>query len=173
MLDGEALAQIKELMERCMENDMILLDALRKEIGILRGNVRRIIPRSATSISLVATDGGNNKLKFDPFLVQIIRVVDSSNNEYYMDVITPTTKIEELNSRILNGNDSKLNSMKKMMEYLGIKDITKLSPMIRYNSPGKPVSPSWVQVYRELVEWATLFSIIREKDFWHRYAYCL
>src|SRR5690606_7703686 len=33
------------------------------------------------------------------------------------------------------------------------------------NEDNRPVSPSWVQVYRELVEWATLFSIVRNKDF--------
>ncbi|KNZ68652.1 hypothetical protein Tfer_2743 [Thermincola ferriacetica] len=144
---------------------MVLLDTLRREISVLNGEVRRIVPRNSTSISLVGTDGGNNKLKFDPFFVQVIRVVDSSNNEYYMDVITPTTKVEELNRRIFEDNESKLNSLKKMMEYLGVDNITKLSPMIKYNSPDKPISPSWVQVYRELVEWATLFAVVREKDF--------
>ena len=36
--------------------------------------------------------------------------------------------------------------------------------MIRPNEAGKPVFPSWVQVYRELVEWAILFSLLK-KDF--------
>lgn len=165
MIDYQTLQQLKKLMENRMYDDMAVLDKLREEISILKGEVRRITPRNATSISLVGTDGGNNKLQFDPFLVQIIRVVDSSNNEYYMDVITPTTKVEEINERIFHSRGNSMNSLKKLMEYLNIDDITKLSPMIRYNKPDKPVSPSWVQVYRELVEWATLFSLVREKDF--------
>jgi len=52
-----------------------------------------------------------------------------------------------------------------MMKYLGIDHLTKLSSMIRANDEDRPVSPSWVQVYRELVEWAILFTILREKDF--------
>jgi hypothetical protein len=52
-----------------------------------------------------------------------------------------------------------------MMAFLGVKDLTKLSSMIRKNDSDRPVSPSWVQVYRELVEWAVLFTILREKDF--------
>jgi hypothetical protein len=36
--------------------------------------------------------------------------------------------------------------------------------MIRPNDGGRPVSPSWVQVYRELVEWAVLFALLK-KDF--------
>lgn len=165
MLDPGNLQKLRDYIKKCMENDVSLLDTLRNEIRVLKGNVRRIIPRSATSISFVGTDGGNNKLRFDPFLVNVIRVVDSSNNEYYLDVITPTTRIEEINKKIFGSNENKLNSLKRMMEYLGVDDITELTPMIRYNPPDKPVNPSWVQVYRELVEWATLFSIVRDKDF--------
>lgn len=52
-----------------------------------------------------------------------------------------------------------------MMDYLEVTSLAQLSPMINDNPKEKPVSPSWVQVYRELVEWATLFSIIKNKDF--------
>jgi hypothetical protein len=37
--------------------------------------------------------------------------------------------------------------------------------MIRSNDDDRPTSPSWVQVYRELVEWATLYTILKNKDF--------
>ncbi len=50
------------------------------------------------------------------------------------------------------------------MAFLDADSLPKLSHMIRPTKSGAPVSPSWVQVYRELVEWATLFSIL-EKDF--------
>ncbi len=51
------------------------------------------------------------------------------------------------------------------MQYLGLDELSKLSPMIRSDQSDRPNSPSWVQVYRELVEWAILFVIVREKDF--------
>jgi hypothetical protein len=51
------------------------------------------------------------------------------------------------------------------MEYLSCTDLSELSHMIRSNDRDQPTSPSWVQVYRELVEWSILFSIIRKKDF--------
>jgi hypothetical protein len=53
-----------------------------------------------------------------------------------------------------------------LMEYVGVSGLTKLSHMIRSNDDDRPTSPSRVQVYRELMEWAILFSIIRTKDFW-------
>src|SRR5690606_10253739 len=52
----------------------------------------------------------------------------------------------------------------EMMAFLGVDSLPALSHMIRRTDKGKPVSPSWVQVYRELVEWAILFAILK-KDF--------
>jgi hypothetical protein len=53
-----------------------------------------------------------------------------------------------------------------MMAFLKVSDLTKLSHMIRRNdSDDRPTSPSWVQVYRELVEWAILFSLVRNHTF--------
>ena len=51
------------------------------------------------------------------------------------------------------------------MDYLGVRTLDKLSTMITDNQNGVLVSVSWTQVYRELVEWAILFSIVREKQF--------
>jgi hypothetical protein len=141
-----------------------VLDALREEIHVLKGATRRIQPRSTTSISLVGADGGNNQLQFDPFLVQLIRVVDSSNNEYCLEALSPTTPVEMLKERQFNGDRSPRTPLGEMMIFLGVDNLPALSHMIRSTDKGEPVSPSWVQVYRELVEWAVLFSILK-KDF--------
>jgi hypothetical protein len=53
----------------------------------------------------------------------------------------------------------------RLMRYLDVGELSALSHMIRSDDSGRPNSPSWVQVYRELVEWAILFAIVREKDF--------
>jgi hypothetical protein len=82
MIEPESYYQLKQEISGRIAAERDVLDQLRAEIRPLRTAVRRILPRTTTSISLVATDGGNNKLQFDPFLVQIVRVVDSSNNEY-------------------------------------------------------------------------------------------
>lgn len=165
MIDPQSHAKLRREVEERMLEDRRLLDSLRAEIRPLRTQVRRIQPRTTTSISLVGTDGGNNRLQFDPFLVQLIRVVDSSNNEYCLEAITPTTTISRLSAKQFDVSGKPATALGKMMAYLGITELTELSHMIRSNEGDRPTSPSWVQVYRELVEWGVLFSVIREKDF--------
>lgn len=164
LIDPKSHNQLKEEISKSIDADKKLLDELREEIKILRNNVRRIQPRVTTSISLVATDGGNNRIQYDPFLVQLIRVVDSSNNEYCLESITPSTSVSALSQKQFNDNGSPATPLGEMMAYLGVNKLEKLSHMIRSNDD-RPTSPSWIQVYRELVEWAILFAIIKNKQF--------
>ena len=164
MLDPRSQEQLKEAIAECTSSDQAILDMLRKEIKPLKSDTRKIQPRTTTSISLVGTDGGNNQLSFDPFLVQLIRVVDSSNNEYCLEAVSPTTNTQALKNRQFEEGGSPRTALGELMEFLGVDSLPELSHMIRPTEDGKPVSPSWVQVYRELVEWAVLFSLL-EKDY--------
>jgi hypothetical protein len=51
------------------------------------------------------------------------------------------------------------------MKRLDVTTLPTLSHMIRSDDSDRPKSSSWVQVYRELVEWGTLYSILATKDF--------
>ncbi len=164
MIDPATQAQLKEAIIDCIDTDQGILENLRNEIRPLQGKTRPIQPRSTTSISIVGTDGGNNQLHFDPFLIQIVRVVDSSDNEYCLEAVSPTTPISKLNHRQLSGDGTPQTALGEMMRFLGVETLPMLSHMIRPTDKDKPVSPSWVQVYRELVEWAILFAILK-KDF--------
>jgi len=160
MIDPASQAQLKEAIADCIGSDQGMLDALREEIRPLRSATRRIQPRATTSISLVGTDGGNNQLQFDPFLIQLVRVVDSSNNEYCLEAVSPTTPIYKLDKRQFEPDRTPRTALGEMMSFLEVDSLPALSHMIRPTDNGKPVSPSWVQVYRELVEWAILFKIL-------------
>jgi hypothetical protein len=164
MLDPKSQNDLKDAIGECIGADASVLDALRSEIRPLKSLVRRIQPRATTSISLVGTDGGNNQLQFDPFLIQMIRVVDSSDNQYCLEVVSPTTPVGRLVRRHLDQAGAPITALGEMMTFLGVKSLPDLSHMIRPNDGGRPVSPSWVQVYRELVEWAVLFALLK-KDF--------
>lgn len=164
MLALRGMDQLRQTVSQCIELDRSLLVQLREEIRPLKGTTRRIHPRTTTSISLVATDGGNNQLRFDPFLIQLVRVVDSSHNEYCLEAVSPTTPIDELTRRQFDESGRPRTALGRMMEYLGVSTLSDLSHMIRPTKPGAPVSPGWVQVYRQLVEWSVVFSLL-EMDF--------
>lgn len=165
MLDPQSHTALRAEIQKQIGHDMRILESLRNEIRPLSGAVRRILPRTTTSISLVGTDGGNNRIQFDPFLVQLVRVVDSSNNEYCLEAVTPTTNVTKLSRMQFDGAGEPRTPLGRLMEFLNVKDLTNLSHMVRRNDDDRPTSPSWVQVYRELMEWAVLFSILRDKDF--------
>lgn len=163
-IDTHSYAQLKnEIAERIVA-DRAILDQLRDEIRPLRNETRRIQPRSTHSLSLVAADGGNNSLRFDPFLIHLVRVVDSKNNEYVLEAITPSTNITRLSRQQFHDDGSPRTQLGEMMAYLEVTDLRELSPMIRSDNQSRPVSLTWVKTYRELVEWAILFSKARKHD---------
>lgn len=165
MLEPESQQKLKTQIANQVVEDRALIDELRREVRPLQTDVRRIFPRTTTAISLVGTDGGNNAIPFDPFLIQLIRVVDSSDNEYCLEVVSPTMSVSAINERQFDGTGGATTALGQLMAYLGVRDVADITAMIRREDDGRPRSPSWVQVYRELVEWAILFSILRNKDF--------
>ncbi len=164
MLDSDNLPRVRKAIQTRTREDSFLLQQLREEIRPLKDASRRIAPRSTTSVSLVASDGGNNALKFDPFLIQLVRVVDSYGRELFLDAVTPTTNVDELSERHLTEH----TALGFMMEKLGVHKLYDLSTMIPDPSKQKDdttVKPSWVLVYRDLCEWAVLFDRIVRTEF--------
>src|SRR5689334_19628339 len=131
MIDPASQSKLKEAIADCIGTDQGVLDELRNEIRPLKHTTRRIQPRSTTSMSLVGTDGGNNQLQFDPFLVQLVRVVDSSNNEYCLEAVSPTTPIDLLGRRQFNESGDPRSALGEMMAYLNVDSLPGLSHMIR------------------------------------------
>lgn len=164
MIDSATRARLKGAIIECINADQGTLDQLRKEIRPLRGQEQSIRSRATNSISIVGTDGGNNQLRFDPFLIQFVRVVDSNNKRYCLEVISPATPLKTLNNRQFSNDETPQTVLGEMMQFLHVRKLEELSHMIRSTNGEAPTSSGWAQVYRELVEWATLFSILK-KDF--------
>ena len=161
MFSPEDIPKLRTAVRECALGDRKLLDDLRKEVQSLKPNVRTIRPRSTTSISLVASDGGNNKLNYDPFYFQLVRVVDSNGKEECLDTVSPTTDTDLISKRQFNDDGSPKTNLGFLMRDLKCSTLNELSHMIPKgskvrNEPDK-VSPSWVLTYRDLCEWAVLY----------------
>jgi hypothetical protein len=163
LFDAETALRLKAAVSEAVDSDKRLLDELRTEARKLGSNVSQIYPRVTTAISLVSADGGDNFVRFDPFLIQLVRVVDSSRNEHCLDVLTPSTNIHVLSRRQFDDTGRPATPLGEMMATLKVKGLTQLSYMIRVEN-GRPTSPGWISAYRELVEWAVLLKIARSKD---------
>lgn len=172
MIDPDSIIKLRTELASSIAGDRKVLDELRDDVRPLLSLTRRIQPRSTTAISLVGTDGGNNRIEFDPFLVQLVRVVDSSNNEYCLEAVTPTSDRGSVNARHFRTDGSPMTALGQVMAKLLAEDrrtLWNLSTMIpRPPEPGakiEPISPSWVQVYRELTEWAVLLKLVAELQY--------
>ncbi len=164
MIDTDEREKLRRSIAASIAADRHLLDKLRAEIQPLVGETRRIQQRNTSSISLVAADGGNNQLQFDPFLIQMVRVVDSANNSHCLEVVTPNTNIDELSAHQF-GSEGEATRLGEMMAYLGVRHLSELSQLIQASTDGRAANPGWIRTYRELIEWAVLFYLVRTKDF--------
>lgn len=164
MFHPDVLKRLRERIQQQAVADQPLLDRLRAEVQSLRGNVRVVRPRTTTAVSMVASDGGNNKLAFDPFYVQVVRVVDSYGKELLLDVVSPTTDTDRVSADQFTPEGKPKTALGRLMHDLSVRTLNQLSPMIptgkKVRETPDQVSPSWVLVYRDLCEWAVLYERI-------------
>jgi len=170
MFDLDELPILRKTIQDAAFRDRHLLSELREEVKkALSSNVKVIKPRVTTSVSLVASDGGNNKLEFDPFHFQLIRVVDSFGEQLCLDVVTPTTDTDDLSRYQFKKDGSPRTALGQLMSDLKLRTLNELSPMIpdgkTVREKPEEVSPSWVLVYRDLCEWAILYEQICYRNF--------
>jgi len=171
MFDPSELPDLKTTIREATIRDRRLLDDLRLEIRALAAEVRAIKSRSTTSVSLVASDGGNNKLIFDPFHIQLVRVVDSYGEQLCLNAVTPTTDTDVLSRAQFNDDGSPKTALGRVMADLNVtpRTLNRLSHMIpdgkKVRESPDEVSPSWVLVYRDLCEWAALYERICYRTF--------
>jgi len=164
MFDPEELPNIKKAIQECAQTDRRLLDDLRAEVLEMRPNVRVIQPRKMNAFSLVASESTDNKLVYDPFYFQLIRVIDSNGHNLCLDVITPSTNTNLLSRRQFDDQGKPQTALGRLMYDLGCDTLHELSPMIPTGTEmleyPDQISKSWVQVYRDLCEWAVLYMMI-------------
>jgi hypothetical protein len=154
----ETQKHLRESVERSVK----ALDGLRAQVKALPRPIR-IQPRSVTTVSLVGTDGAHNQRGINPFLTQFMRVVDSNAQEHSMEVISAQEPLEGIWEKHQKpGIDGRPTPLKHLMDALKISgphELQRLSPVFSQTDPLKR-SPSWLQVYRHITEWAVLLQML-------------
>jgi len=69
----------------------------------LKDSVRPLRKYSVNAVSFVSSDGGDNRLSFNPIFVELVRVVDSRGNQFVLDAIPGTAKLADLEARAIGG----------------------------------------------------------------------
>jgi hypothetical protein len=164
MFDPNELPDLRRVITEAIRRDAGLLEALRTTARGFKSSVRTIQPRSATTISLVASDGGNHSFPMNPFFVQLVRIVDSYGHPLCLDVVTPTTDTDELSKRQFNDDGTPKTALGRMMFDLDVRVLSDLSSAIPtgadVRAAGGDITTGWVTTYRDLCEWATLYERI-------------
>ncbi len=131
-----------------------VIQTLREYAKKIRENIKILRPYSATAVSFVSADGGDNRITFNPCVLELIRVVDSRGNQCAIDPIFGNSKSDILNERM-----EKIPPLKRLCNDIGIEKLTDISYLLGgFGESGK--SAGAVNVYRDIVEWAVLYDFL-------------
>ncbi|GEA18914.1 hypothetical protein [Moorella sp. E306M] len=153
-LDMEALQ--KKIIE-AYQADSHLLEKFREYARRLKDNVRPLKAYSVNAVSFVSADGGDNRIMFDPALIELVRVVDSRGQEYVLDVVASSSTLDELEKRIQPGPQC-IEPLRRLCSDLGLK-LGELSYLLKNMGQGGN-STSALRAYRDIVEWAVLYEMV-------------
>ena len=157
--------KLQEKLLQTVKQDQNFFAKLREEIRPLRGREKPLKSRVASALALVAADGGNNQVMFDPFLLYLVQIVDSQRNlQYGPEIITANISPKDLLQNHLDGGKEPKSCLGRLMIALGVTSFDQLSYSFSEQVRQKN-SFAWLAVYRELLEWACLYEIITTKDF--------
>ena len=170
MFHNEEIASLQAAVRAAVARDEDLLTALRQEARQLRASVHVIQPRTATTVSLVASDGGNHSFPLDPFFVQVVRVVDLYGLPLCFDVVTPASDIDQLSANQFEPDErTPRTALGRLMSDLRCRHLSELSSAIpnqrQRSANPDDISSGWVVTYRDLCEWATLYERICYQNF--------
>lgn len=146
-------------LQRRIKQDSSLLDGLRADLRPLKTDVLEIKPRTAQAAAVISADSGSKRFAFDPYQIQVIRVVDSNNKTYSLDVISPTLEPAELLSTHISSTGEGISPLGRMMIRLEVKTLHELNSSIPEKINPERLSLGWVSMYRELLEWAALLEL--------------
>lgn len=151
------LDKLRAKVRAAYEADGPLLQRHRQFARALSSGVRPIRRYSVNAVSFVASDGGDNRLAFNPAVVELVRVVDSRGNECALDAVSASAAVTELELRCTPGSAEEVPPLVRLCQDLG-RPLRELSYLLgSAGQPGK--STGALRCYRDIVEWAVLYDL--------------
>lgn len=151
--------EIKKRVFDAYKNEEPVIQEFREFARRLKNDVKPIRPYSVNAVSFVSSDGGDNRLYFNPATVELVRVVDSLGNQCALDAIASNSKASELNTRVKTTSPLLVEPLRKLCNDLNT-DVIGLSYLLKgLGEPGK--STGAVRIYRDIVEWAVLYDLMK------------
>lgn len=152
------LNAVRAKVLRAYDADDPVLQKFRGYARRLKDNVRPLRTYSVNAVSFVSMDGGDNRLVFNPAVVELVRVVDSRGRECAMDAVARTAKLDELEKRIQPGTDETVDPLRRLCADLKL-SVGQLSYLLKgMDDPSK--STGAMRTYRDIVEWAVLYDLV-------------
>lgn len=154
-LDTLDVKLAREELRRALETERPLLEELRRQVRGFR--TQELAYRRCYAISPVATDGGENRLTFDPVNLEIIRVVDSDGKERLQKILPLSGGESIFRAAFDPGSTEHEDVLARFLERLGI-EYEELSYFLR-PSGGRNDLRAAIQSFRDIAEWAVLLDI--------------
>lgn len=152
------LDKLKNKISAAYRADDPIIEKFRSYARRIKNDIRPIRTYSVNAVSFVSSDGGDNRIVFNPSIVELVRVVDSRGNECALDAVSSSTKVGEIEDRINPDSPNVVRPLQRLCNDLG-KDIGSLSYLLHgLGQPGK--STGAMRCYRDIVEWAVLYDLI-------------
>jgi hypothetical protein len=156
--------ELKKRVFDAYKSEAPVLKQYREYARRLKNDVKQIKEYSVNAVSFVSSDGGDNRIYFNPAIIELVRVVDSKGNQCALDAIASNSNIDELNERINTKKDNLLlvEPLKRLCNDLNT-DVKGLSHLLGgLGQQGK--STGAVRTYRDIIEWAVLYDLMKYRD---------
>lgn len=149
-------AELKRKIKQAYRHDDANLHRYRTFARRLAADVKPLRHYSANAVSFVSADGGDNRITFNPAVIELVRIFDSRGGDpCVLDAVAGDAVLEVLESRIDPGSVEHIPQLLRLCAALDV-DLSGLSWILAAaGQPGK--STRAIQCYRDIVEWAVLF----------------
>lgn len=150
--------ELNDKIEGAVEQEIKLIEELR--VAVRQLQVKKLGQRPCRAIAPVATDGGENRLTFEPLNLEIIRVVDSNGTDLVQEVI-PLSVDEAVFASYVD----RIPELQKLLDKLGglrFDDLSYLvgsKPSARSELDRLPDLRGQLRAFRDIIEWAVTLDL--------------